>query len=378
MGWMRMSTALRQVPDLLIRGRFPFTFDELAIPFAGLTAAHKLNLLREGMDLLTRGDRARGRPAVLQVEPTNLCSLQCPLCPTGSRTARRPQGHLTPELFDRLLDDGARTLLCVVFYGWGEPFLNRDLPSMIAACTRRGIRTLVSTNGQHLQSPEEAGALVEAGLSALIVAIDGGTQETYERYRRGGRLERARLCLANVEEAKRRRSSDRPYTNLRAVLTQDALAELGGLETLARDSGANMFSCKTLGCMVGQAEFTQFEPQAPEFRRFPSPGATRASHRFRCPFPYRQPTVFWDGTVVGCEFDYDLEEPWGRIGDQPFGEIWNGAPAQALRNRLRHGRQEGFCRLCPYRHRAQDGSVILHREVRPAAPPDDVSARTVT
>lgn len=372
-----MSTALRLVPDVVIRGRFPFTFDDLAIPFTGLTPIQRLNLLLEGMDLLARGDRAWGRPAVLQVEPTNCCSLQCPLCPTGTRTARRPQGHMTAELFDRVLEDCAPALLCVVFYGWGEPFLNRDLPRMIAACTHRGVRTIVSTNGQSLQTLEEAGAVVEAGLSTLIVAVDGGTQETYERYRRGGLLDRVRLCVANVEDAKRQGGAHHPYTNLRAVLTQDALAELPALEALARDSGVNMFSCKTLGCMVGHEEFPHFEPQAPAFRRFPSAGQPPSPGRFLCPFPYRQPTVFWDGTVVGCEFDYDLEEPWGRIGEQHFSEIWNGPRARALRKRLRRGERVEFCRRCPYRHRAQEGSVILSRELRPVAPPDRAPGRTI-
>ena len=43
------------------------------------------------------------------VEPTNSCSLQCPLCLTGSGTACRTQGSLAPELFDRILEDCAPT-----------------------------------------------------------------------------------------------------------------------------------------------------------------------------------------------------------------------------------------------------------------------------
>ncbi len=365
MGWMRVSQALRHVPEVVTRGRFPFTFDDLAIPFTGLSAAQRVNLLREGFDLLIRPERAWGRPAVLQVEPTNHCGLHCPLCPTGSRTARRPQGHMTPELFGLVLESCAPTLLCVVFYGWGEPFENPALPDMIAACTERGVRTVVSTNGQCLRTPEEADAVVRAGLSALIVAVDGSTQETYERYRRGGLLDRAQRCLANIETARQRQNVRRPYTNLRAVLTQDVSAEIPALEALAQRLGADVFSCKTLGCMVGQAQFRQYEPGSAEFRRFPRPEDSPARGRFRCPFPFRQPTVFWDGTVVGCEFDYELEQPWGRAGEQPFAEIWNGPPARELRRRLRKGEVSGFCTRCPYRNRLQTGSVVMRRELGP-------------
>ena len=80
--------------------------------------------------------------------------------------------------------------------------------------------------------------------------------------------------------------------------------------------------------------------------------------------------MFWDGTVAGCEFDYELEQPWGRIGEQSFDEIWNGPRARALRNRLRRGEGAEFCSRCPYRHRSQEGSVILSRELRPLARSD--------
>jgi radical SAM protein with 4Fe4S-binding SPASM domain len=77
--------------------------------------------------------------------------------------------------------------------------------------------------------------------------------------------------------------------------------------------------------------------------------------------------VFWDGTIVGCEFDYDLEAPWGRFGEQPFHRIWNSRQAVRLRRaiRRRQGRP-GFCGRCPYQDRAAD-SCVLHRvELRPA------------
>lgn len=65
---------------------------------------------------------------------------------------------------------------------------------MMRACTDRHIATVSSTNGNCLQSVEQAEAVVASGLSALIIAIDGSTQEIYEDYRHGGSLEKDLRC----------------------------------------------------------------------------------------------------------------------------------------------------------------------------------------
>jgi radical SAM protein with 4Fe4S-binding SPASM domain len=113
--------------------------------------------------------------------------------------------------------------------------------------------------------------------------------------------------------------------------------------------------------------YTDYEKTEPDHRRFQYEGAERV-HRppVKCPYPFRQPTVFWDGTVVGCEFDYGLEAAWGKIGEQPFKEIWNGPRAIQLRRAIRAGRRRpDFCRLCPYQDRGQDSTVIGCEELRP-------------
>ena len=52
-----------------------------------------------------------------------------------------------------------------------------------------GLYTIVSTNAQAL-TPEIAHDLVDAGLSRIIVSMDGLTQTSYNAYRVGGSLEK--------------------------------------------------------------------------------------------------------------------------------------------------------------------------------------------
>ena len=40
-----------------------------------------------------------GYPLTLMVEPTNICNLKCPLCPTGRGLIKRPKGFLNLNNF---------------------------------------------------------------------------------------------------------------------------------------------------------------------------------------------------------------------------------------------------------------------------------------
>lgn len=367
MAWMKNSEALTKLPELLFRGRFMFAYDGIPIVAEDLSWRKKANLFKLGLSSLLRKDRMFGLPAVVQIEPTNICNLKCPLCPASEEAGDRRHGFMSYEMFDRILEELGDTLIAVYLYSWGEPFLSRDIFRMIEACTSRNIRTLIPTNGQILQSREEALAVVDAGLSVLIIAFDGSTQEIYERYRKGGDVAKVKRCAALIEEAKRMRKSRYPYTVLRTVVTRDNQDDLTNLESASRELGVNMFSTKSVGCKPADEAFRDFEPTRASLRRFAYEGeARRVAPAIECIFPFRQPTIKWDGMVVGCEFDYEVESSWGKVGDQVFTEIWNGPEARDLRRRILRGGRGGFCeKHCPYQDRIQDGSEIQSLEFRP-------------
>jgi hypothetical protein len=89
-----------------------------------------------------------------------------------------------------------------------------------------------------------------------------------------------------------------PFTNLRLVANRHNEDEIGRIEEMARELGVGLFSDKSLGCLPDRNEFTDFLPDARDMRRFGAARTRRAS-TFRCSYPFRQPTVFWDGTVGG-------------------------------------------------------------------------------
>jgi hypothetical protein len=70
-------------------------------------------------DLTAPDYSARGFPFMLQVEPTSICNLKCPLCPTGRGVLNRELRHMELEELQALVDDMERYLLFLVLWDWG-------------------------------------------------------------------------------------------------------------------------------------------------------------------------------------------------------------------------------------------------------------------
>ena len=364
---MTFSEAAQKLPRMLLHGDITFDFDGMPLYAKKLSYSKRLNLLLNGLGGLFKRTSSFGLPPIIQIEPSTLCNLHCPLCPTGSNSISRPRITMSMEIFDQLMAELADSLIAIYFFCFGEPFINKNLTRMIKACTKQNILSFTSTNGHFIQSMSEAIEVVESGLSTMIIAVDGSSQEIYQKYRRGGELKKVKQCISLIEEAKVKLNSPYPYTNMRTVVTKDNQDDLENLKKMAEDLGVNMFSYKSVGCMPSKGEFSNFEPTKVELQRFEYKDSQRKhTQPFQCIFPFRQPIVFSDGTVVGCEYDHNLEMAFGRIGEKPFAEMWNSLNSTRLRKSIQKMTDRpAFCQNCPYQDRIQKGSELQCYELRP-------------
>lgn len=138
--------------------------------------------------------RVTHMPTFVAMEPADFCMLHCPQCPVGMGNDK-PHGAskirqvLDLEKCQQIIDEIEDYAHTVIFHFQGEPLLNNHLPEMIRYAHAHRLYTMLSTNAQ-LLTPELAKALAEAGLDRIIISMDGLTQETYEHYRVGGKLDR--------------------------------------------------------------------------------------------------------------------------------------------------------------------------------------------
>src|SRR5688572_13471883 len=138
-----------------------------------------------------------GYPVSISFEPTTSCNLRCPECPSGLRAFTRPTGMLKEDFFSNTIDQLSKDLLYLVFYFQGEPYLNPSFLEMVKYASRKKIYTATSTNAHYL-TDANAKKTVESGLDRLIISIDGTTQDVYQQYRIGGKLEKVIEGARNI------------------------------------------------------------------------------------------------------------------------------------------------------------------------------------
>ena len=301
----------------------------------------------QGFDTATFS--AWGYPYMLQVEPTNVCNLRCPLCPTGRNELTREPRHMKLAEFQGLVDDMERYLLLAILWDWGEPLLNRALPAMARYAARRDIRTVTSTNGHFFRDEEYMAELLTSGLTTLIVAVDSISPESYDVYRKEGMLDEVRSGVEGIVALKRRTRSKTRIV-VRTVVMRQNEHEIAATRSYARAIGADQFVVKTLNPACGSTSLdSEFVPDNPRYRRLAyRPGTMeRIPSSAPCARVWRMSNIFSNGDVAPCCYDFCGDMKVGNINERPFTEIWTSPEYRELRRRI-HTEKDTVerCRQC--------------------------------
>lgn len=123
---------------------------------------------------------SRDKKPVVVWNMTKACNLRCIHCYITAK-ARPDEGELTTEEGRRLIDDLAEFGVPVLLFSGGEPLMREDLFELGAHAVKRGIRTVISTNGT-LIDERTAYKIKEAGFSYVGVSLDG-IGETNDEFR---------------------------------------------------------------------------------------------------------------------------------------------------------------------------------------------------
>ena len=178
------------------------------------------NFLDAKYEMLTAASEVKTQPYYLCIDPSDICQLRCPTCPTGIENEslknkdavttlyRTDRKKLSMELYDSVMDELGEKLFHVMFYNYGEPLLNPLLPQFIQKATDYGISSNLHTNLSLKMSDEYVDELLSSGINEISVSIDGFSQEAYELHRVGGDVELVRHNLAKLAKARDRLQLD--------------------------------------------------------------------------------------------------------------------------------------------------------------------------
>ncbi len=365
---MNCKFIFRNFFNLLFRRQLEFEFDMIPMKTEKLSLRQRSNLFLIALNRTLPISRTLGRPYMAHISPSGLCDLDCVSCPTKDRRTRGRE--LMPfETFRKFVDEAGDTLIYIILWSWGEPLLNADFPRMAEYAAQNNIMTVSSTNLNQLNA-NQARDLVTSGLDALIIAVDGTTQESYEKYRRGGNFEHVIDNIKLLVAEKERMGSKKPFLNLRMVVSRENEHEVDAFRQLGRKLKVDMISFKAFSTRQAGYENPEtdrcFAPLNQKYRWYQYRDnfkTDRRKQKYWCRFPWTKPTLFADGTIIFCEFDFRYEHPLGNIKRESFDEIWFGEKAHELRQRFQKNRDNfNFCHDCVYDYKLIDGCV-LEREL---------------
>lgn len=290
-----------------------------------------------------------GFPAAISFEPTTSCNLSCPECPSGLKSFTRPTGNLDKEFYQKTIDELAPYLTYVLFYFQGEPFINSNFLEMVRYAKGKNLYTATSTNA-HFLHDNLAKRTVESGLDRLIISIDGTSQEVYESYRIGGKLERVIEGTKNVLKWRKTLKSKSPLLVFQFLVVKPNQHQIDEVVALGKSLGVDDVWLKTAQIY----DYQQGNPLIPDIDRYSryrkkSDGTYEIKNAMvnQCWKMWHSCVITWDGLVVPCCFDKDAHHQLGSLQELDFKQVWHSKKYQNFRSAILRSRSElEICKNC--------------------------------
>ncbi len=342
------------------------------------------------VDKLFSRSEVRARPLRIHLEVNDFCNLKCPHCPRENPDIPKNTGHIPIEAIRNLVP-WFRDATYVGLAGNGEPFLHPDIMEILRIVTSAGATPSVISNATLWKKLGMVNQLAGLGPMLLNVSIDGGTKQTFEKWRLRAGFEEVRANLRELNEAKRRTNAPFPVVNFISCLMKDTIGEVEQIVDLAAEAGANvvifqnmypynklmdearvkdMDACRAaisrarkharrhniridwLPMSVDVDErgteggsYGAITAAGTDRQRTPQNGTSNGRRpRYHCDNIMHQIHVTVKGEIKFCCFWTE-----GAVGDltkDDFGDLWNGESWRKLREDLRNGIRPNPCRNC--------------------------------
>ena len=363
----------------------------------GVKRAH-LNVLQYWVPY-TFTDGKAFAPNSITIELTFRCNLSCQMCPLDiprvmynrsnhEYVAARKKEEMTTAEVLAIIDDIAEMGVKQITLTGGESFLRTDIFEILARVKARGLKCCVNTNGWFL-GKSQAKRLVEMGVDALSISVDGPNETHDFIRRREGSFKRILESLVNLEEAKTELGRSNPGVGITCTISALNQGNFGEVLDWLRDykvissvefeymfyteRWAEEATEKLIPLPVAKKEEDQVLPfylrdvdvdvfheqvqrtvaKGKEYKMnvaFQPPLKTKdeigkrffdVTHAYvqTCFYPWKAARINPYGDVYSCSIDV----AFGNIRQKSFSQIWNGDAYQLFRRTLK---QQGIFPKC--------------------------------
>ena len=302
--------------------------------------------------------RPLGQPLAVDMEPTNFCNLKCQHCQVSHW--QKPKNRLTMDHFKSWVKP-FKTASRIKLQGMGEPFLNKELPTIIKQLEKDKFYIEVVSNGTIL-TEEIYEVITKTRHFNITISFDAADKETFESIRVGSNFDEIKANLTKIIQAKPRHSKvsasmvgfEEHKEKIKPTIK--LLADLGidefYLQLVVINFGQDSLDEKTVGHRIQMknqtdASKTDLYEAARQKGLKMEITDTLFDEQNPCPWPWLGTYIDTEGYVIPCCHIANAEIcNFGNLNQQDFRTIWYSKGYQGLRERIKNNRIPNFCRSC--------------------------------
>ncbi|MEI7429020.1 MAG: radical SAM protein [Betaproteobacteria bacterium] len=270
-------------------------------------------------------------PFVVQIFPVYSCNFKCGYCIFSVEKSERgfisDKNLINFDLYRKCVDDMTHfrdKIKVIRFVGIGEPLLHKKIIDMVAYTVKQQIAQTVEivTNGVLLNERMIDG-LVNAGLSRLVISIQGTSPEKYREIA-GSRIDFDSF-LGNLAYLKANKGNMHVYIKI--------------IDTALKDNEDRDLFLRTFGAFCDSIAVENTVPihKAIDFSQILANKDSRLTqfglpvHNVAiCPQPFFHLQINPDGKVVPC-YSWDYPAILGDCNNESVTDIWNGEKFRKFR-----------------------------------------------
>ena len=257
-------------------------------------------------------------PTKIRLDISTVCQLHCPSCYMRKFPEKVKNGcgigHLKFKDFKNFIDLNPN-IKELELSNSGEIFLNPDFIKIIEYAHSKNIKQ-TANNGVNLNylTDEQAEALVKYQFNRIIVSLDGGSQETYGKYRIGGNYETVIENIKKIVRYKRQYRSFLPIISWKYIVFGHNEKDIPNAKKQAGELEVNEISFRAAwndDFPLQDFDFVKKETGIEPINSFTNTIEQLKDYKackiswFPCMFLWSSPQINWDGQLLGCCECYD-------------------------------------------------------------------------
>lgn len=289
-------------------------------------------------------------PLSLEIEASYYCNLQCPFCPRYVGFGERDIGHMSEDLWEKILSESKEKGLCAILMDHeAESLMNPRIFDMIKAAKTAGIMDIWLHTNANLLTPEKSEKLIDSGLTKINFSIDACDEKVYDVLRVGGNYQKV---LSNIKDFLRiKLEKNALYLCTRVsfvVQKENALQKQGFFDCWKNQPGLNTITYQN------HIDFSLFDEPDEDLGRDEKSLEQKYSSEepFYCSQPWEMPIIDTEGNILPCGSPVRKHNEDFILGNLNKGDTiescWNGTKIKALREL--HNKngwyKNDMCRVC--------------------------------